>query len=143
MSRATTKNTALDGRQPIVKQKFRLRQLHGAGASRRWCRILPRLVQPLRAICASRSETELFALPGLKFPVDSVSIPRRAPDLAKKWPRQARRNVPEVGMSHLRLQFPKAKLGDLELRDSLAREFPQILRRIRELGMEFIFAEPA
>ncbi|KAH0729636.1 hypothetical protein KY290_000764 [Solanum tuberosum] len=45
MSRATTKNTALDGRQPIVKQKFRLRQLRGAGASRRWCRILPRLVQ--------------------------------------------------------------------------------------------------
>ncbi|KAH0781965.1 hypothetical protein KY290_001563 [Solanum tuberosum] len=27
-------------------------------------------------------------------------------------------------------------------RDSLALEFPQILRRIRELGMEFIFAEP-
>ncbi|KAG5571568.1 hypothetical protein H5410_061334 [Solanum commersonii] len=27
------------------------------------------------------------------------------------------------------------------LRDSLAREFPQILRRTRELGMEFIFAE--
>ncbi|KAG5619827.1 hypothetical protein H5410_005045 [Solanum commersonii] len=26
-------------------------------------------------------------------------------------------------------------------RDSLAREFPQILRRIRELGMEFVFAE--
>ncbi|KAH0781165.1 hypothetical protein KY290_000763 [Solanum tuberosum] len=78
MSRATTKNTALDGRQPIVKQKFRLRQLRGAGASRRWCRILPRLVQPLRAICVSRSEAELFALPGLKFPVDSVSIPRRA-----------------------------------------------------------------
>ncbi|KAG5605048.1 hypothetical protein H5410_026540 [Solanum commersonii] len=28
-------------------------------------------------------------------------------------------------------------------KDSLAREFPQILRQIRELGMEFIFAEPA
>uniref|UniRef100_M1DMX9 Uncharacterized protein n=1 Tax=Solanum tuberosum TaxID=4113 RepID=M1DMX9_SOLTU len=26
--------------------------------------------------------------------------------------------------------------------DNLAREFPQILRRIRELHMEFIFAEP-
>uniref|UniRef100_M1DB56 Uncharacterized protein n=1 Tax=Solanum tuberosum TaxID=4113 RepID=M1DB56_SOLTU len=29
-----------------------------------------------------------------------------------------------------------------EAGDNLAREFPQILRRIRELGMEFVFAEP-
>ncbi|KAH0678643.1 hypothetical protein KY284_019728 [Solanum tuberosum] len=62
---------------------------------------------------------------------------------ARKWPRQARRNVPKVGMSHLHLQFPRDKLGDLEPRlDSLAREFPPILRRIRELGMKFIFADP-
>lgn len=28
-------------------------------------------------------------------------------------------------------------------RDSLAREFPRIMRRIKELQMEFIFAEPS
>ncbi|KAG5585361.1 hypothetical protein H5410_045795 [Solanum commersonii] len=37
------------------------------------------------------------------------------------------------GMYQLHLQFPRAKQGGLG--DSLAHEFPQILRWIRELGM--------
>ncbi|KAH0698696.1 hypothetical protein KY284_012911 [Solanum tuberosum] len=60
---------------------------------------------------------------------------------AKKWLRRAIRNIPEVGMSHSHLQFHWGKPGGSGLRDSLAREFPQILRQIRELGMEFIFTE--
>ncbi|KAG5604798.1 hypothetical protein H5410_026290 [Solanum commersonii] len=44
-------------------------------------------------------------------------------------------------MYHWRLRPPKANLGGSDSRDSLACEFPQILRRMREVGMDFAFAE--
>ncbi|KAH0682452.1 hypothetical protein KY290_021018 [Solanum tuberosum] len=93
----------------------------------------------------------------------TVLAPRRGAR-AKYWPRLELnfqwtpcppRVVPQVIMSSSRrsdkevaTSSPKkrSRSGNVPLApavpDNLAREFPQILRRIRELGMKFVFAEP-
>ncbi|KAG5610812.1 hypothetical protein H5410_022093, partial [Solanum commersonii] len=62
-------------------------------------------------------------------------------DPVRKWQLLVRGSVFGVGRMYLpHPQYQRAKPGGSG--DSLVREFPQILRRIHELHMEFIFVEP-
>ncbi|KAG5581535.1 hypothetical protein H5410_052162 [Solanum commersonii] len=130
-----------------------------------------------RASLSSRSKDHILASPGIKFPVDTMSIPRRASQVimsssqkpGKEVATSSHKKRAQSGNVPLAPAIPKGQTRWFEVKvvtkegkawykrhtkasyfsdvcidkDSLAHEFPQILRQIRELGMEFIFAEPA
>ncbi|KAH0636011.1 hypothetical protein KY285_035712 [Solanum tuberosum] len=141
MRRAMTKTKALDGRQPIEARIFPKAAL----CSWRMRRGIPRLElifqneaewsvkEPRRQGKSSRGLRVGFAS---RPQVIMSSSQRPGNEVATSSLMKRVRS----GMYHLHLQFPRAKQGGLG--DSLAHEFPHILRLIRELGMDFIFAEP-